>query len=199
MIKVLDAADDFAIKRMKLIAARLVGQNAEELLEASVVLADERYLRTYLHPDSDGYYCFGMINDDSAALESLVSVRLEPQRQRWLLQWLCADSRLDNGKPLNGVFELLDHVIRRNEAQGMTTWLGCIPAKYEKVYDRLWQRHCPAYAAYTVIDTVLVPANTVPHSSEYFDDLFGHTTQPIDMLVRIHQQRHSCTHAVRAN
>lgn len=189
MIKVLDASYDFTIKRMRLIAARSVGQDVEELIDASAVLAEDRYLNTYLNPASDCYYCYGMLDDASGALESVVSIRLEPQRQRWLLQWLCSDSRLDNGKPLNGVFELVDHVIRLNEAEGMTSWLGCIPAKYEGVYDRLWRRHCLAYAGYEVSAKVLVPADTVADSSEHFDDLFGHTTQSIDMLVRTHTRR----------
>ena len=189
MIKLLDLSDDFAIKRMRLIAVRSVGQDVDALIEPSQVLADERYVNTYLNPDCDFYHCYGMLDDHSGTLEAVVSVRLEPQRRRWLLQWLCSDSRCDNGRPLNGVFDLVDHVIRINEAAGMTAWLGCIPARYEGVYDRLWRRHCPSYAGYEVTEKTLVAANTVPESSEHFEDLFGHALQSIDMLVRLHQRR----------
>lgn len=189
MIAVLGPEHDWAIKRMRLVAARSVGQDAEAVVDPSQVLADARYLRTYLNPDNVGLYCHGLLDDASGRLQAVIAVKQEPLRRRWLLQWLCSDGTVDNGRPLNGVFEIVDQVLRQHEAAGMDSWVGCIPARYARVYDRLWRQHCPAYRHYRLVDTVLVPANTVAASAEVFGDLFGHTVQPIDMLVRTHIKR----------
>lgn len=176
---------DFAIKRMRLVAARSVGQDVEDVVDPSQVLADARYERMYLNPDNSCYHCYGAVGDDGA-LYSVIAFKQEPLRGRWLLQWLCSDSTRDGGRPLNGVFDIVDHVLRLNEAAGMASWLGCIPARYEHVYDRLWRRHCPAYGGYRVAERVLVPAHAVAPESEHFGELFGFTVQAIDMLVRTH-------------
>jgi hypothetical protein len=177
---------DMPIKRMRLIAGRSVGQYVDAIVDPSLVLADTRYARTFLNPENPCYHCYGLVDAASGALYSVIAVKQEPVRGRWLLQWLCADARLDNGRALNGVFDLVDHVLRLNEAEGMSCWVGAIPAKYQKVYDRLWRKHCPAYCAYRVTQTVRVPANAVPDSSEHFNELFFFVVQPIDMLVRTH-------------
>lgn len=177
---------DFAIKRLRLIAARSVGQDVDDVVDPSQVLADARYLRTYLNPDNSCYHCYGAFAPDSGALCSVISLKQEPLLGRWLLQWLCADAKLDTGHPLNGVFAIVDHVLRLHEEQGMPSWVGCIPARYERVYDRLWQRHCPAYRDYRLTASVLVPADTVAPESEHFGEMFGFVVQPIDMLVRTH-------------
>ncbi|SHN17733.1 hypothetical protein SAMN05192549_105173 [Duganella sacchari] len=176
---------DFAIKRMRLIAARSVGQDVEEIVDPSRVLADNRYERTYLDPDNHGYHCYGALGEDGS-LYAVIAFKQEPLRGRWLLQWLCSDSLLDNGRALNGVFDIVDHVLRLNEAEGMPSWLGCIPAKYQRVYDRLWRQHCPAYRGYRVAECQLVPAHSVAPDSEHFGELFGFAVQAIDMLVRTH-------------
>lgn len=176
---------DFAIKRMRLIAARSVGQDVEEIVDPSQVFADARYERMYLNPDNSCYHCYGALDEDGV-LYSVIAFKQEPLRGRWLLQWLCSDALLESERALNGVFDIVDHVLRMNEAQGMPSWLGCIPAKYERVYDRLWRKHCPAYHGYRVADSVLVPANSVAPESEHFGDLFGFAVQAIDMLVRTH-------------
>jgi len=186
MIIKLGLEHDFAIKRMRLVAARTVGQDADDVVDPSHVFADARYERLYLNPDNDCYHCFGMVDDADGSLQSVISIKQEPLLGRWLLQWLCSDGTLDNGRPLNGVFDIVDHVLRLHEAQGMPTWVGCIPARYERVYDRMWRQHCPAYADYRCVETILVPANSVAASSEHFNDMFGFTVQPIPMLVRTH-------------
>jgi hypothetical protein len=182
---------DFAIKRMRAIASRSVGQDLDDTLDPSQLFSDTRYQRMYLNPQNDCYRCYGWIDDASGALCSIVTVKEEPLRGTWLLQWLGSDVRLDNGRPLNGVFDLLDHVLRANEARGMNAWVGCIPAHYERVYDRLWRQHCPAYRGYEIESCVRVPAGSVPASSEHFTDLFGCTIQAIDMLVRRHIRKPS--------
>ena len=189
MIKELGLEYDFPIKRLRMIASRSVGQDVSLTIDPSLIFADTRYERTYLNPDNECYRCYGHVDDASGQLHSVVSVKEEPLRGNWLLQWLCSDTRSDNGRPLNGVFDVLDHVLRRNEARGMASWIGCIPAKYESVYDRLWRRHCPAYSGYAVESAVLVPAHSVAPSSEHFGEMFGHTVQAIDMLVRKHTKR----------
>lgn len=186
MIRQLGLEYDFAIKRLRTIASRSVGQDVSLTIDPSHIFADTRYERMYLNPANDCYRCYGSVDDDSGQLYSVVSVKEEPARRNWLLQWLCSDVRSDNGRPMNGVFDVLDHVLRTNEARGMASWVGCIPAKYEAVYDRLWRRHCAAYRGYAVETAVLVPANSVAPSSEHFVEMFGNTVQAIDMLVRKH-------------
>lgn len=186
MIRELGLEHDFAIKRMRVIAARSVGQDVSDTLDPSHIFSDTRYERTYLNPDNTCYRCYGMVNDETGELASIVSVKEEPVRGTWLLQWLCSDVRSSNGRPLNGVFDLVDHVIRINAAKGLNSWIGCIPARYESVYDRMWRKHCPAYRGYELEFAHLVPAGTVAPSSEHFTEMFGNTVQAIDMLIRKH-------------
>jgi hypothetical protein len=189
MIKKLGLDYDFAIKRLRVIATRSVGQDVNDVVDPSQVFADTRYERMYLNPDNHCYHCYGTVDDETGALQSVIAIKQEPVRGRWLLQWLGSDSGVENGRALNGVFDLADHAIGVNEAEGMNSWIGCIPAKYESVYDRLWRKHCPAYRQYQVEETLLVPANSVSASSEYFSEMFGSTVQMIDMLVRKHTKR----------
>lgn len=189
MIKLLGPEFDFPIKRMRLIANRSIGQDVDDVVDPSYLLSDARYARTYLNPDCAYYYCYGMVDDRSGQLQSVISIKHEPVHKKWLLQWLCSDSKINNGRVLNGVFDVVDHVIRLGEIDGMDSWVGCIPAKYKHVYDRLWRRHCSAYAGYEIESSALVPANSVTANTEHFGEMFGHVVQPIDMLVRTHKRR----------
>ena len=191
-IKQLTPEWDFRIKQLKLQATRVMGQNAKDFLDPSQVLADMRNLRLYLNPAEPNYNCWGAVDGDT--LLAVVHECINPVEHLWRLQWIGTNTKVDTGIPFNGMFKVLDRVMAKNIEAGIYTWIGAIPKRYQKVYDKLWRAECPAYQGFKVIKVEEVKAGSVPDSSETFQTMFSHTVPDIDMLVRSHRYENAPAH-----
>lgn len=191
-IKLLTPEWDYRIKQLKLQASRVMGQNAKDLLDPSQVLGDRRNLRLYLNPNEPNYNCWGMTQGDT--LLAIVHECINPVEKLWRLQWIGTNTQVESTAPFNGLFLVLDKVMRKNLNAGIHTWIGAIPKKYQKVYDKLWLAECNAYRGFKVVKVEEVKAGTVPDSSETFQTMFSHTVPDIDMLVRSHRHETATPH-----